>query len=143
VTFPDGLFIELEEMKDTTIRQLFLILRNVLSSHPNYYDYFPVDETNTVDISMKTHFKLFLRGKLLLMDHTIEQSGLKDGDTLFLAKDPKANQSVMKNETPIPMIQPTVITNMNTENLEKLQKQMLEIVEKQLYSIENLSKDIK
>jgi zinc finger protein DZIP1 len=127
VTLPNGLFVEFEELRDTTIRQLLLMLRNALANH----------RSQGAIAEAGDSLKLFLKGKLLILDHSLERCGLQDGDTILVAiPDDEPPKRVEIAPAPAPEIK--IIEKTDKESL-VIQQKVLEAVEKQVNSLEELA----
>lgn len=129
MTLPDGLFVEFEELRDTTIRQLLLILRNALSSH----------RSQKLVTEAGDHIRLFLKGKLLILDHSLEQCGLRDGDTILV----NITEDVVEKKAEVVTVPETKVDNSHNVEALLLQQKVLDAVEKQLTSVDTLTAELK
>jgi len=127
MTLPDGLFVEFEELRETTVRQLLLMLRNALSSHRSQKAVADAGES----------LKLFLKGKLLILDHSLDRCGIQDGDTILVAiPDEAPPKTIQVAPQPVPEIK--IIDKTDKEWI-VIQQKVLEAVEKQVNSLEELA----
>lgn len=127
MTLPDGLFVEFEELRETTIRQLVLMLRNALSNHRSQKS---VTEAGD-------GLKLFLKGKLLILDHSLERCGLQDGDTILVAIPDEAPPKKFE-EAPKPVPEVKIVDKTDTASL-LIQQKVLDAVERQVHSLDELA----
>lgn len=119
ITFPDGVYVELEELKETSIRHLLQVVRNALAGQKH-----PLQE------GINDNTKLFLRGKILLLDSSLAQCGVQDGDTIIV-------NNMQSHDTPV------AESKSETAEAVAMQQKMLQAVELQLKSIEQLTAEIK
>lgn len=119
ITFPDGVYVELEELKETSIRHLLQVVRNALAGQKH-----PLQE------GIHDNTKLFLRGKILLLDSTLAQCGVQDGDTIIVSSLQSDGTRVAESKH-------------ETAEAVAVQQRMLQAVELQLKSIEQLTAEIK
>lgn len=94
VTFPDGLFVEFEEAPETTIRRLLTLIINILTVDGRKSFAKDFDEVQ---------LKLFLKGKMLKHDTTLDQCGITDGDTILASykkEDPVSTKEIVTISPP-------------------------------------------
>lgn len=148
VGFPDGMFIELEESSEITIKYLISVINNLLfyersaasnnknvptvpggvrkissaeMDHPSLYD------NNSQNI------KLFLRGKLLMVNATLSQAGVITGDTLlatFAFPPTESKEPEIKQETKV-------------DDQSAVTKSLVEALASQTNCIQRLTEEIK
>lgn len=128
MTLPDGLFVEFEELRETTVRQLILMLRNALANH----------RSQQVVSEAGDGLKLFLKGKLLILDHSLERCGIQDGDTILISL-PEEKPIRRVEEAPKPVVQEVKIIEKPDKDSLFIQQKVLEAVEKQVHSLEELA----
>lgn len=146
VTFPDGLFVEFEELPDTPLRKLVSLVQNVLVNNQGSDGGAENANKQTRWDEFLPHIKLFLRGKMLLVDQalTLEQCGIQSGDTL-LASYTKPVQLVPPPTEKIFVEKTPVVVEKEAAN--PRDQQMLDgimgAVGKQLECIQKLTSEVK
>jgi hypothetical protein len=162
VAFSDGMYIELEESSEITIKYLLSILNNLLYHEQmnktksfmkkKYNDRNPEDDDDGVeridgknrDILIMTpnyHINLYLRGKLLLASSSLAEIGLQTGDTILATV---ISEDVPYTSTAKPKKQP-VVEEKKVDNGENglVTKELIMALSQQTDCIHRLAKEIK
>ena len=152
VGFPDGMFIELEESSEITIKYLISVINNLLFYERSHQSGKKVsssgilkgnainrEEQKTMEgdhpdfyDSHSQNIKLYLRGKLLLTNSTLAQNGIMNGDTLLATVVLPTSEPAPKPEKKEPVNDQSAVT-----------KSLLEALTSQTDCIQRLAKDIK
>lgn len=142
VTFPDGLFVEFEELSDAPLRKLISLIQNIIANN------YPKDAKENKEANnrywdeMFGQIKLFLKGKMLLVEQnlTLEQCGIKSGDTLLvsLPKPPAPTEKIIVEKVPIVTEKP--VSNPKDQ---KMLDGIMQAVGTQLDCIQKLTSEVK
>ncbi len=144
VTFPDGLFVEFEELPDTPLRKLLSLIQNIIvNNYPKESQSKENKEANSrYWDEVLSQIKLFLRGKMLLVEQnfSLEQCGIKSGDTILatLPKPAPAPEKVIVEKIPIVAEKP--VSNPKDQ---KMLDGIMQAVGTQLECIQKLTAEVK
>lgn len=131
VAFPDGTFIELMEAPETTVRRIITEMKHALL----------IDNArgnNTADnciSDLNKPFKLFFKGKLLYNDATMDQCGLRNGDTILFAPDHKA----APEPTPQVVRKEVIMQESQSPNIDGV----MDVIREQMECMKKLTDEVK
>ena len=130
IACPDGTFVELTEVPQTTIRRVVAELKMALT-----VDQAQSKSNGNVPFDLAQPFRLYLKGKLMHMDATLEQCGVRNGDTMVVSMD---QRSCTISQT-APMVKEVIIQENKSMNLDGIS----EVVEMQIEGMKRLAEEVK